>query len=64
MKIHLSKLPVLIKSELEERLWIYMSAIKNVMSLVLVWEDESEQNPVYYVSHALKGPEVRYTEVE
>ncbi|XP_075489615.1 uncharacterized protein LOC142528448 [Primulina tabacum] len=34
------------------------------VSSVLIKEEGSNQRPVYYVSHALRGPELRYSEVE
>ncbi|XP_075479330.1 uncharacterized protein LOC142520214 [Primulina tabacum] len=31
---------------------------------MLIKEEGSDQKPIYYVSHALRGPELRYSEVE
>ncbi|XP_075515629.1 uncharacterized protein LOC142550286 [Primulina tabacum] len=34
------------------------------VSSVLIKEESSDQKPVYYASHALRGPELRYSKVE
>ncbi|XP_075473861.1 uncharacterized protein LOC142504905 [Primulina tabacum] len=64
LKKHLAELPVLIKPELGEKLWIYLSATEYAVSSVLVKEEGADQKPVYYVSHALRGAELKYSEVE
>ncbi|XP_073049605.1 uncharacterized protein [Primulina eburnea] len=64
LKNHLAGLPVLEKPGPGEKLWVYLSATEYAVSSVLIREEGTDQRPVYYVSHALKGPEVRYTEVE
>ncbi|XP_073041770.1 uncharacterized protein [Primulina eburnea] len=64
LKNHLAGLPVLEKPGPGEKLWVYLSATEHAVSSVLIREEGTEQRPVYYVSHALKGPEIRYTEVE
>ncbi|XP_073314713.1 uncharacterized protein [Primulina huaijiensis] len=43
---------------------VYLSATKGAVSSVLVKLEESTQQPVYYVSHALKGAEIRYLGLE
>ncbi|XP_073294623.1 uncharacterized protein [Primulina huaijiensis] len=50
--------------KLREKLLIYLSATEYAVSLVLIQEERTDQNPVYYASHALRGPELRYTELE
>lgn len=64
LKQHLVELSVLAKPESGERLWVYLSATEHAVSVVLVKQDGRDQKPVYYVSHALRGPEIRYIEVE
>ncbi|XP_073020195.1 uncharacterized protein [Primulina eburnea] len=64
LKNHLAGLPVLEKPGPGEKLWVYLSATEYAVSSVLVREEGTDQRPVHYVSHALKGPEIRYTEVE
>ncbi|XP_073294451.1 uncharacterized protein [Primulina huaijiensis] len=64
LKKHLAELPVLVKPELGEKLWIYLSATVHAISLVLIREEGTDQKPVYYVSHALRGAELKYSEVE
>ncbi|XP_075500054.1 uncharacterized protein LOC142538627 [Primulina tabacum] len=64
LKIHLAELPVLVKPEPGEKLFVYLSTTEYDVSSVLIKEEGSNQKPVYYVSHALRGPELRYSEVE
>ncbi|XP_075479303.1 uncharacterized protein LOC142520186 [Primulina tabacum] len=42
----------------------YLSTTEYAVSSVLIREEDSGQKPVYYVSHALRGAELRYSEVE
>ncbi|XP_073138857.1 uncharacterized protein [Henckelia pumila] len=63
LKEHLASLPILVKPEPGERLWIYLSTTEKAVSTVLIKEEKGAQRPVYYVSHALKGAKVRYTEL-
>ncbi|XP_075492469.1 uncharacterized protein LOC142530521 [Primulina tabacum] len=63
LKIHLAQLPVLVKPEPGEKLFVYLPNTEYVVSSVLIKEEGSDQKPVYYVSHALRGPELRYSEV-
>lgn len=64
LKQHQAELPILAKTEPGERLWVYLSATEHAVSSDLVKQDERDQKPMYYVSHALREPETRYTEVE
>ncbi|XP_073312447.1 uncharacterized protein [Primulina huaijiensis] len=64
LKIHLAELPMLVKPEPGEKLFVYLSTTEYAVSSVLIKEEGSDQKPVYYVSHALRGPELRYSEVE
>ncbi|XP_075486336.1 uncharacterized protein LOC142525939 [Primulina tabacum] len=64
LKKHLSELPVLVKPEPGEKLWIYLSATEHAVSSVLIKKEGTDQRPVYYVSHALRGAELKYSEME
>ncbi|XP_075507482.1 uncharacterized protein LOC142544307 [Primulina tabacum] len=55
LKKYLAELPVLAKPTAGEPLWVYLSATVEAVSSVLVKLEGSTQQPVYYVSHALKG---------
>ncbi|GJY64526.1 reverse transcriptase domain-containing protein [Tanacetum coccineum] len=45
----------------KEELIIYLAASKEAVSTVLMTEREARQMPIYFVSWALRGPEVNYT---
>ncbi|XP_075499061.1 uncharacterized protein LOC142537427 [Primulina tabacum] len=64
LKKYLSELSVLVKPEPGEKLWIYLSATEHAVSSVLIKKEGTDQRPVYYVSHALRGAELKYSEVE
>ncbi|XP_075515337.1 uncharacterized protein LOC142549976 [Primulina tabacum] len=64
LKIHLAELPVLVKPEPVEKLFVYLSTTECAVISVIIKEERSDQKPVYYVSHALRGPEPRYSEIE
>ncbi|XP_073033913.1 uncharacterized protein [Primulina eburnea] len=64
LKRYLAELPVLAKPVAGETLWVYLSATEGAVSSVLVKSEGSVQQPVYYVSHALKGVESRYSGLE
>ncbi|GJW41850.1 reverse transcriptase domain-containing protein [Tanacetum coccineum] len=64
MKEHLAKLPMLTAPEKQEELIVYLAASKEVVSAVLMTEREARQMPIYFVSRALRGPEVNYTAME
>lgn len=57
------ELPVLVKPKFEEELWVYLSATEHALSSMLLCQEWKDQKPIYYVNHALKGPELRYAEV-
>ncbi|XP_027174611.1 uncharacterized protein LOC113774254 [Coffea eugenioides] len=63
LKQYLHHLPTLASPRPEEKLYLYLSAADEAVSVVLI-RDEGTQVPVYYVSRALRGPETRYTQVE
>ncbi|XP_073038113.1 uncharacterized protein [Primulina eburnea] len=64
LKKYLAEFPVLAKPAAGERLCVYLSSTEEAMSLVLVKLEGSTKHPVYYVSHALKGVEIRYFRLE
>ncbi|XP_031096909.1 uncharacterized protein LOC116001159 [Ipomoea triloba] len=65
LKAYLASPIVLSKPELREDLEVYLAVSDRAVSAVLCRIDsEGVQRPVYYVSHALQGPEFRYTRLE
>lgn len=56
--------PILVKAMPCKPLKIYLSASNFTVSSVLIKENCTEQKPVYYVSHMLKGSEICYTKTE
>ncbi|XP_075521550.1 uncharacterized protein LOC142554758 [Primulina tabacum] len=64
LKKHLTELPILVKPEPGERLWVYLSATEYAVSSVLIRKEGTDQKPMYYVSHVLRGAELKYSEVE
>ncbi|GJV06172.1 reverse transcriptase domain-containing protein [Tanacetum coccineum] len=64
MKEHIAKLPMLTAPEEQEELIVYLAASKEAVSAVLLTEREAKQMPIYFVSRALRGPEVNYTAME
>ncbi|GJV35708.1 reverse transcriptase domain-containing protein [Tanacetum coccineum] len=64
MKEHIAELPILIAPEEQEELIVYLASSKEAVSAVLMTEREARQMPIYFVSRALRGPEVNYTAME
>ncbi|KAG7588731.1 Ribonuclease H-like superfamily [Arabidopsis suecica] len=64
LKAYLTTPPVLSKPEVDEKLYLYVSVSKHVVSGVLVREDRGEQKPIYYISKSMTDPETRYTMME
>ncbi|XP_075481082.1 uncharacterized protein LOC142521778 [Primulina tabacum] len=64
LKEYLAELPVLAKPAAGEPLWVYLFATEGAVSSVLVKSEGSVQQPIYYVLHALKGAEIRYSGLE
>ncbi|XP_057540552.1 uncharacterized protein LOC130818402 [Amaranthus tricolor] len=64
LKEHLSALPKLVSPINGEKLVLYVSVSEYSLSGVLVAEREKKQLPIYYVSHAFRGSEGNYCEVE
>ncbi|GJV08948.1 reverse transcriptase domain-containing protein, partial [Tanacetum coccineum] len=64
MKQLIAKLPLLTAPMEKEELIVYMAATKETVSAVLMTEREAKQMPIYFVSKALRGPEINYTSME
>nr|GFB12363.1 reverse transcriptase domain-containing protein [Tanacetum cinerariifolium] len=64
LKQHLSKLPLLVAPTPQEELIIYLFATYGAISAVLVTERGTAQMPIYFISHALQGPELNYSPME
>ncbi|GJS18651.1 reverse transcriptase domain-containing protein [Tanacetum coccineum] len=64
MKELIAKLPMLTAPKEKEELIIYLAASKEAVSVVLMTEREAKQMPIYFVSRALRGPEVKYTSMK
>ncbi|GJW06594.1 reverse transcriptase domain-containing protein [Tanacetum coccineum] len=48
----------------KEELIVYLAAVKETVNAVLMTEREAKQMPIYFVSRALRGPELNYTPIE
>ncbi|GJY22032.1 reverse transcriptase domain-containing protein [Tanacetum coccineum] len=64
LKQHLSELPMLVAPKPKEELIVYLSASHGAIRAVLMTKKDKVQMPVYFVSHALQGPELNYTPME
>ncbi|GKC88592.1 reverse transcriptase domain-containing protein [Tanacetum coccineum] len=64
MKKLIAELPMLTAPKEKEEQIIYLAAAKEAISAVLMTEMGGKQLPVYFVSRALRGPEVNYTPME
>jgi len=56
--------PILVKPEIGETLYLYLSVTEETISSVLIREAPEGQRPIYFVSKALQGAEKRYQRVE
>nr|GEW02433.1 reverse transcriptase domain-containing protein [Tanacetum cinerariifolium] len=61
MKQLIAELPMLVAPMEKEELIVYLAAAKETVSTVLMTERETKQMPIYFVSRALRGPEINYT---
>ncbi|XP_056688315.1 uncharacterized protein [Spinacia oleracea] len=62
LKSHLKNLPTIARAKEGGKLQLYISASPKTVAAVLVAETKNKgQQPVYFVSHVLNGPETRYT---
>ena len=57
-------MPKLVSPYNGEKLVLYVSVSEYSLSRVLIAEREKKQFPVYYVSHAFRGSEGNYSEIE
>ncbi|GAU41894.1 hypothetical protein TSUD_170050 [Trifolium subterraneum] len=64
LKRALSEPPVLTRPIEDEKLYLYLAVASEAISAVLIRETEQGQKPVYFVSKALQGPELRYLQIE
>nr|XP_043637957.1 uncharacterized protein LOC122608955 [Erigeron canadensis] len=64
MKKFLAHLPTLTAPIPREALTLYLGASKECVSVVLLADRGSSQMPIYFVSRALKGPEINYPGLE
>ncbi|GJW92012.1 reverse transcriptase domain-containing protein [Tanacetum coccineum] len=64
MKKLITDLPMLTAPKEREELIMYLAATKEAISAVLMTKREGKQMPVYFVSRALRGPEINYTRME
>ncbi|GKE18601.1 reverse transcriptase domain-containing protein, partial [Tanacetum coccineum] len=64
MKKSIAELPMMAAPQENEELIIYLAAAKEVISAVLMTERDEKQIPIYFVSRALRGPEINYTLME
>ncbi|GKC64657.1 reverse transcriptase domain-containing protein [Tanacetum coccineum] len=64
MKQLIVELPMLVAPIEKEEFIVYLAAAKETISAVLMTEWEAKQMPIYFVSRALRGPEVNYTSME
>ncbi|GJT17814.1 reverse transcriptase domain-containing protein [Tanacetum coccineum] len=61
MKQLIAKLPMLTTLMEKKELNIYLVAAKETVNAVLITERKAKQMPIYFVSRALRGPEINYT---
>nr|GEU87442.1 reverse transcriptase domain-containing protein [Tanacetum cinerariifolium] len=64
MKQLIAELPMLTTPMEKEELIVYLAATKETVSAVLMTEREAKQMPIYFVSRALRGPELNYTSMK
>ena len=64
LKEYLATLPMLCKPRAGAPLRLYFAVAEWAISSVLVQEQDQVQRPVYFVSKALQGPELRYQSLE
>ncbi|GJV12566.1 reverse transcriptase domain-containing protein [Tanacetum coccineum] len=64
MKQLIAELPMLMAPMEKKELIVYLAAAKETVSAVLMTEREAKQMPIYFVSRALRGPELNYTSME
>ena len=63
LKDYLTGIPKLVSPLPGETLFVYLAISEYALSAVLVAERERNQHPVYFISHAFRGAESRYSEI-
>ncbi|XP_019455153.1 PREDICTED: uncharacterized protein LOC109356283 [Lupinus angustifolius] len=63
-KRYLAAPPILSKPLPEEILYVYLAVSDGAVAAVLIRETTEGQNPVYFTSKALQGPELKYQKLE
>nr|GEY44022.1 reverse transcriptase domain-containing protein [Tanacetum cinerariifolium] len=64
MKQSIAELSMLTEPKENEELNMYLAALKEAISAILMTERDGKQVPVYFVSRALQGPEINYIPME
>nr|GEX46695.1 reverse transcriptase domain-containing protein [Tanacetum cinerariifolium] len=64
MKKLIFELPILTAPKEKDELIMYLAAAKEAISAVLMMKRDKKQMHIYFVSRALQGPEVNYTQME
>ena len=64
LKEYLAGIPKLVSPLPGETLYLYLAVSEYAISAVLVAERDKNQHPVYFISHAFRGAESRYIDVE
>ncbi|GJR86068.1 reverse transcriptase domain-containing protein [Tanacetum coccineum] len=64
MKQLIAELPMLTAPMEKEKLIVYLATTKERVSAILMTEREAKKMPIYFVSRALRGPELNYTSME
>nr|GEW62808.1 reverse transcriptase domain-containing protein [Tanacetum cinerariifolium] len=60
----IAELPMLTEPMEKEEHIVYLAAAKETVSAVLMMEKEAKQMPIYFVTRALRGPELNNTSME
>nr|GEX58529.1 reverse transcriptase domain-containing protein [Tanacetum cinerariifolium] len=61
MKQLIAELPMLTAPVERKELIVYLAAVKEMVTASLMTKREAKQMPIYFVSRALRGPEINYT---
>jgi hypothetical protein len=65
LKKYLVLTPLLSPPDYNRYFLLYLVAVESSIGMVLVQEDdELQEHVIYYLSHALMGPELKYSHVE
>nr|GEY01605.1 reverse transcriptase domain-containing protein [Tanacetum cinerariifolium] len=60
----IAEIPMLMAPMEKEELIVYLAATKETVSAILMTEREDKQMPIYFVSRALRGPELNYMSIK